>query len=129
MDRRNFLKHGVVGGAAGLIASSAYASYLPTLHPTPSETEGPFYPVLAQKDKDFDLTKIEGKQGVAKGKTIIIQGQVLDTDGNPVATCLQAFSLDDDGLPFRHPLPALNLCQLTVLVLLSANGRERSLGF
>ena len=32
----------------------------------------PFYPVFAQKD----LTRIEGKQGVAKGKIIIIQGQV-----------------------------------------------------
>ena len=40
--------------------------------------------MIAQKDKDFDLTKIEGKQGVAKGKIIIVRGQVLDTDGKPV---------------------------------------------
>ena len=103
MDRRNFLKHGVVGGAAGLIASSAYASYLPSLVPTPSETEGPFYPVLAQKDKDFDLTMIEGKQGVAKGNAIIIQGQVLDTDGNPVEDVTVDLWQANAAGRYRHP--------------------------
>ncbi|MCH8895792.1 MAG: hypothetical protein IH927_05970, partial [Proteobacteria bacterium] len=103
MDRRNFLKHGVVGGAAGLIVSSAYASYLPSLNPTPPETEGPFYPVLAQKDKDFDLTKIEGKQGVAKGNAIIIQGQVLDTDGNPVEDVTVDLWQANAAGRYRHP--------------------------
>ena len=78
-NRRTFIKSGVIGGAIGLFSSSSYA-----LKTTPNETAGPFYPVIAQKDKDFDLTKIEGKQGVAKGKIIIIRGQVLDTDGKPV---------------------------------------------
>jgi protocatechuate 3,4-dioxygenase, beta subunit len=78
-DRRTFIKYGVASVVAGLFSSSAYAST-----PTPSENEGPFYPVSAQKDKDLDLTRIEGKQGVAKGKVIIIQGQVLDTDDNPI---------------------------------------------
>ena len=78
-NRRTFIKSGVIGGAIGLFSNSVYAG-----RPTPKETEGPFYPVIAQKDKDFDLTKIEGKQGVAKGKIIIIRGQVLDTDGKPV---------------------------------------------
>ena len=78
-NRRTFIKSGVISGAIGLFSSSAYAG-----RPTPNETAGPFYPVIAQKDKDFDLTRIEGKQGVAKGKIIIIRGQVLDTDGKPV---------------------------------------------
>ena len=84
MDRRNFLRQGVIGGTVFLLASSAHAKFLPILNPTPREIEGPFYPVLAQKDRDFDLTRVEGRHGVAKGKTIIIQGQVLDTGGNPV---------------------------------------------
>lgn len=78
-DRRTFIKKGIVSGTLGLFASSVYAS-----KPTPPETEGPFYPVLAQKDQDFDLTRVEGKQDVAKGKIITIQGRVLDTDDNPV---------------------------------------------
>ena len=70
MNRRNFIKSGVVGGALGLFASSAYAG-----SPTPEEIEGPFYPVFAQKDKDFDLTRIEGKQSVAKGRLSMSRGK------------------------------------------------------
>ncbi len=97
-NRRTFIKSGVIGGALGLFASSAYAS-----SPTPKEIEGPFYPVMAQKDKDFDLTRIEGKQRVAKGKTIIIQGQVLDTDGNPVEDVTVDLWQANAAGKYRHP--------------------------
>jgi len=103
MDRRTFLKDGVVGGALGLFACSAYASYLPKLILTPPEIEGPFYPVLAQKDKDFDLTRIKGKQGVAKGKIIIIQGQVLDADGNPIKDATVDLWQANAAGKYRHP--------------------------
>ena len=103
MDRRNFLKHGVIGGAAFFLASSALAEFLPMLNPTPREIEGPFYPVLAQKDKDFDLTQVEGKQGVAKGKTIIIQGQVLDTAGKPVEDVMVDLWQANAAGRYRHP--------------------------
>ncbi len=78
-NRRTFL--------AGLLAGlplSLFSRLLRAEPPTPSETEGPFYPVLAQKDKDFDLTKIQGQQGVAMGKVIVIEGQVRDTRGRPI---------------------------------------------
>jgi len=52
--------------------------------PTPSDIEGPFYPVTPQKDKDFDLTKVEGREGVAKGEVIQIVGTVMDTHGKPI---------------------------------------------
>jgi protocatechuate 3,4-dioxygenase beta subunit len=51
---------------------------------TPTETEGPFYPLVAQADKDFDLTQVAGKTGTAKGQHIFVQGKVVDTLGNPV---------------------------------------------
>ncbi len=51
---------------------------------TPPEIEGPFYPVVAQKDKDFDLTQIEGREEKAKGDAIEIRGRVLDSDGRPI---------------------------------------------
>ncbi|MEO8330832.1 MAG: protocatechuate 3,4-dioxygenase [Gallionella sp.] len=79
MKRREFIKHVLVSGAMGLFTGASYAA-----RPTPAEIEGPFYPVLAQKDKDFDLTSIQGQPGVARGKIIIIQGRVLDTEGKPV---------------------------------------------
>ena len=43
-----------------------------------------FYPVVAQKDKDFDLTKIKDQKGEAKGQVFFIEGHVLDTDNNPI---------------------------------------------
>lgn len=77
--RRTFL----IGLLAGL-PLSVFSRLLRAEHPTPPEVEGPFYPVIAQKDKDFDLTQVEGRQGVAKGKVINIQGRVLDTQGKPI---------------------------------------------
>jgi len=81
MDRRNFLKATSVG-TLGMSASLAdsYAE-LKHLSPTPNEIEGPFYPIVAQKDKDFDLTRIQGRKQTALGHHILITGQVVDTKG------------------------------------------------
>ena len=103
MDRRTFIKGGVVGGASGIFASSAFASYLPKLNPTPPEIKGPFYPVLAQKDKDFDLTRIEGKYEVATGSIIIIQGQILNTDGDSVEDATVDLWQANAAGRYRHP--------------------------
>lgn len=80
MKRRNFLKAGATGAVVGAL-QPASASSLPV---TPAEIEGPFYPVVAQQDKDLDLTQIEGHAAKAKGRHIEIHGQVIDTDGLPV---------------------------------------------
>jgi protocatechuate 3,4-dioxygenase, beta subunit len=103
MDRRDFLRHGVIGGVAALLSISAYKNVLATLIPTPPETEGPFYPVIAQKDKDFDLTRVEGKQGVAQGKIIIVQGQVLDMDGSPIEDVTVDLWQANAAGRYRHP--------------------------
>ena len=79
MKRRDFIKRGLVGGALGLFMGRVLAA-----RPTPAEIEGPFYPVLAQKDKDFDLTHIQGQPGAARGRVIVIHGRILDTEGRPV---------------------------------------------
>lgn len=80
MDRRSFFKKGVAGG----VISGASVATAGELAKTPKQTEGPFYPTVAQKDKDFDLTKVEGMEGTAQGEVIEIDGSVYDTDGNPV---------------------------------------------
>jgi protocatechuate 3,4-dioxygenase beta subunit len=80
MKRRKFFTGGLVAGAfAGVTGASAEE-----LKKTPKQTEGPFYPVIAQKDKDFDLTKVEGQEGIAQGKVVTIIGKVSGTDGNPI---------------------------------------------
>ncbi|MEP2774882.1 MAG: protocatechuate 3,4-dioxygenase [Luteolibacter sp.] len=99
MKRRDFLRAGVAGGAvAGVSGASAGE-----LTWTPSEIEGPFYPVVAQKDKDFDLTKVEGKEGVAKGRVVFVSGVVVDTDGAPVEEATVDLWQANAAGRYRHP--------------------------
>ena len=51
---------------------------------TPRQTEGPFYPIDEQVDKDMDLTLIDGHSEIAEGETILVRGCVLDTGGQPL---------------------------------------------
>lgn len=79
IKRRNFLKNAALGSVATVLAANTQAKTI-----TPSEVEGPFYPITPQKDKDADLTRVEGKDGIAKGEIIEISGQVFDHDGKPI---------------------------------------------
>ena len=56
ISRRYFVKTGFMGVITAFFSSPVKANPEQTYLPTPSETEGPFYPVYPQKDKDFDLT-------------------------------------------------------------------------
>lgn len=79
IKRRNFIKNAALGTVASVIATSTHAQMT-----TPREVEGPFYPVTPQKDKDADLTRVEGKNGIAKGEIVEVSGQVFDQHGNSV---------------------------------------------
>lgn len=85
ISRRSLLRTGLAAGAAGLAGASRGQADAPELSPTPPEIEGPFYPILAQKDKDFDLTRVEGHEQAAKGDPIMVEGEVVDTKGVPVS--------------------------------------------
>jgi len=82
--RRHFLKAGFLGGIFGWLANTMAGSHVAKLLPTPSEIKGPFHPITAQKDTDFDLTQVEGVDGVAKGKIVFIEGRIIDGNGNPI---------------------------------------------
>jgi len=79
------MKTGVVSGIAASAKMSNASDYLPKSMPTPTEIKGPFYPIVAQKDKDFDLTLVEGRTASAKGETVIVEGVVTDTAGQAVS--------------------------------------------
>ncbi len=99
--RRQFL----LGAAGALIASSCNSSSksVSQLLPTPAEVEGPFYPITAQKDKDFDLTQISGQSGTAKGKIVTIQGRVVDTSGQAIeGASIELWQANAVGR-YRHP--------------------------
>jgi protocatechuate 3,4-dioxygenase, beta subunit len=51
---------------------------------TPSQTEGPFYPLAIPKDSDFDLLK-NGALSYGKGEAAWVTGTVTDLAGKPVA--------------------------------------------
>jgi protocatechuate 3,4-dioxygenase beta subunit len=70
---------------------------------TPAETEGPFYPVTVQKDLDFDLTRVEGGDGVAQGRHIVVAGRVLDSAGNPIEDAAVDLWQANAMGRYRHP--------------------------
>jgi protocatechuate 3,4-dioxygenase, beta subunit len=101
ITRRSFVGYGAAL-AAGLLTGIARAAES-LLEPTPSETEGPYYPVMAQKDLDFDLTRIEGGGGAALGKYIFITGRVLDTQGNALEDATVDLWQANAAGRYRHP--------------------------
>ena len=70
---------------------------------TPRQTEGPFYPVQPQQDKDVDLTIIEGHSEHAKGEIIHVRGRVLDTHGNTVNNAFVEIWQANTWGRYRHP--------------------------
>ena len=69
---------------------------------TPRQTEGPFYPIHEQADKDVDLTRIEGRSQTAKGEVIRVQGRVLDTNGRLLSDALVEIWQANTWGRYRH---------------------------
>ena len=104
ISRRKAIKLSLISGIASAFGfSSSFARALATM-PTPSETEGPFYPVKDQQDKDADLTQVDGQDGIARGQHIIVSGQVTDIAGNPIDKALLDIWQADANGRYRHPL-------------------------
>jgi protocatechuate 3,4-dioxygenase beta subunit len=95
--------------SASLIAATAAPAWLTpaiaqgsALRPTPSQSEGPFYPVSLPTDTDFDLLR-NGAVRYAKGQAAWVEGTVTDTRGVPVAGALvEIWQCDQDG-HYHHP--------------------------
>lgn len=109
IKRRSFLR---LPALLGLVAASkVYANTkesrtketIARSVPTPSEGEGPFYPLVAQADQDFDLTQIAGKSGTAQGEAVFVQGRVLGVDGEPLSgVTIDLWQANAVGR-YRHP--------------------------
>lgn len=80
----------------------AHAQTPSSLRVTPSQTEGPFYPVEMPKDTDFDLLK-NGDQSYPKGQAAWLEGTVTDTNRKPVVGAqVEIWQCDHDG-HYHHP--------------------------
>ncbi len=70
---------------------------------TPAQVEGPFYPIADQVDKDADLIMVTGKNQIAEGQIVIIQGIVTYQHCNPVAgTLVEIWQACKTGR-YNHP--------------------------
>ena len=69
------------------LASLPVAGAVSAATPTPSASEGPFYPTgdMRFADIDNDLVRIEGRVRQAGGEIVRLGGRVLDSAGNPLA--------------------------------------------
>jgi protocatechuate 3,4-dioxygenase, beta subunit len=95
--------------SAGLVAATAAPAWLTpvlaqgrNLRPTPSQTEGPYYPVALPADTDFDLLRT-GAAAYGKGQPAWVTGTVTDTRGTPLAGgVIEIWQCDQDGR-YHHP--------------------------
>lgn len=85
VSRRVFLRTSAAVVAVPLVATPSQSDDHKV---TPTQVEGPFFPIHEQRDKDADLTHVEGRDGHALGEVITVSGQVMDEDGNPVEGAL-----------------------------------------
>ena len=51
---------------------------------TPTQVEGPFFPVDTAIERDADLTRLAGRSERALGQVIELAGRVIDTNGAPI---------------------------------------------
>ena len=95
----------VLLGAASVVAAPAVLT--PALAqagrlPTPSQTEGPFYPLDLPDDTDFDLLR-NGAATYGRGTPAGGEGVVLDTAGVPVRGAqVEIWQCDHQG-HYHHP--------------------------
>ena len=101
--RRQILLAASLGAPAILLQhKSGWAQTRTPLMRTPSQTEGPFYPMIEPEDHDHDLLRF-GSLAYAKGQACWLEGRVLDLQGKPVGgAAVEIWQCDDAG-NYRHP--------------------------
>ena len=70
---------------------------------TPSQSEGPFYPVEKPQDRDSDLVVLDGATGRPAGTILQFGGSLYDASGMPVpAAVIEIWQTDNNGI-YLHP--------------------------
>jgi protocatechuate 3,4-dioxygenase beta subunit len=103
LSRRNILK---VGGLSALAIGAHKVlgdSLAAVCEATPKQSEGPFYPVTDQLDKNNDLTLVQGKTDRALGTLLYLSGKVIDQNCNPVSgVTVEIWQACESGR-YNHP--------------------------
>ena len=92
-------------GSAALLAGPVFirdARAQSRLPLTPSQSEGPFYPVSLPRDDDFDLLR-NGDRRYGKGQAAWVTGRVLNPAGQALkGGVVEIWQCDQDGR-YDHP--------------------------
>ena len=95
-----------------LIAAMAAAGFYPwqrllaenaLLPITPSDAEGPFYPVDIPSDSDNDLLNVLGMNDRSPGQLAYVHGTVVDRGGTPIDGARVEIWQCDHGGVYHHP--------------------------
>lgn len=70
---------------------------------TPSDAEGPFYPVDVPSDSDNDLLRVLGMDNVSPGQLAYVHGTVVDRHGTPIEGARVEIWQCDQGGVYHHP--------------------------
>ena len=82
--------------------TGARAQHAPLRRTTPSQTEGPFYPVKLPQDADFDLLR-NGALNYSHGQPSWLEGSVSDLNGQPVRGAQVEIWQCDHAGHYDHP--------------------------
>ena len=70
---------------------------------TPSQGEGPYYPVDFPADADNNLVQSAGSEAVAQGDWLRLEGRLLDAAGQPIGgAAVEIWEADYQGI-YNHP--------------------------
>lgn len=103
---RSINRRGLLIGSAASLAAPAWLT--PALAqpagrtPTPSQTEGPFYPVSLPADSDADLLR-NGQARYGAGQPAWVDGTVVDLAGVPVQGAVVEIWQCDAAGHYHHP--------------------------
>jgi protocatechuate 3,4-dioxygenase beta subunit len=70
---------------------------------TPSQQEGPYYPLEKLDDRDNDLLVVGGSSRLAAGEVLSLAGVVYDQSGVPVEGAVVEIWQTDSGGVYFHP--------------------------
>ncbi|MBD66043.1 MAG: hypothetical protein CME62_12605 [Halobacteriovoraceae bacterium] len=100
VSRRKYLKTSLMTAGTLLFAGRVKAN---TCSLTPAQTEGPFYPIEDQNDKDNDLTQVRGSRESAQGEVVIMYGKVTDQNCLPVTGAMVEIWQACASGKYNHP--------------------------
>lgn len=102
LDRRRLAALPLMMGLACLPLSLRAQSSAKALMLTPSQSEGPFYPLVVPRDADADLLR-HGALDYRLGQATVLTGRVMDVDGRPLrGASVEIWQCDHAG-HYDHP--------------------------